>query len=165
MKMKKNKLPGFTLADVLIGMLISSIVLASAYSGFERISVLFRSFKKNNEKIYDLTLFNRLLVQDFSRCNYVSGESNAIKCIYKDKEIEYIFHEAYILRKYSRVDTFSLGIKNIVITPLLGQDDFSTPVISECKLQLNAQDSVFFHYRKEYAADILLSLEKEEYVN
>jgi hypothetical protein len=159
--MKKNKLPGFTLADVLIGMLISSIVLASAYSGFERISGLFRSFKKSNEKIYDITLFNRLLIQDFSRCNHVSGESNAIKCIYKDREIEYIFSEAYILRKYARTDTFNFGVKNISMVPLSGQDDFSAVVISECKLQLNAEDSLFFHYRKDYAADVLLSLEKE----
>jgi type II secretory pathway component PulJ len=161
MKTNKNKLPGFTLADVLVGMLISSIVLTSAYSGFERISVLFRSFKKNNEKIHDLTLFNRLLVQDFSRCNYISGESNAIRCIYNDREVDYTFSETYVLRKYSRVDTFNLGVKNVSMIPLSEEDYFSAPVISECKLQLNSEDSLFFHYKKEYAADILLALEKE----
>jgi prepilin-type N-terminal cleavage/methylation domain-containing protein len=106
----KNKLPGFTLMEVIIGMVISSLVIGLAGSAFSLIQLQFRHYKKANDQLLEESMLDDVLRSDLQRCRNAIIE-NAERLILDDQSspITYQFNPGAVIRsKQAHSDTFHI---------------------------------------------------------
>ena len=160
----KQKLPAFTLIELMITMLISSISFGIIYSGYEIVSKQYQSYKSSNEIIADALYLNVLMASDFSKARNAQKNDDGFQLIdYENKSTIYELSEEYIVRKVSfSTDTFNVPVKNISF--LMNNSDVVTEPywIDEVSFDVNInKQAQTFHYRKQYDAAFLMDNEAE----
>lgn len=144
--------------ELIIVMGISTVVIAIAYTGYTMFYKQYLSFKKNADKISEVSLFDRLLVSDFSKSKYVIKKSDAVECVYRDKVIRYIWKDQYILRyDHNLLDTFKIeaGNLNILFQNKAAEENMlADKIMFESGKENNIRR---FYYSKIYGADILMN--------
>jgi prepilin-type N-terminal cleavage/methylation domain-containing protein len=157
----RSRLKGYTILEILMAMIISSIVLISAYSGMEKISFLYKNFRIKNEIINEVTLLNRILMHDISKSSYISEGNNSINCIYFDKKIEYIFNDNCVIRKSPLADTFNIPTSDMTLSFVKDGSGEATLFVNELNFVRTDKDEKYtLHYYKNYGADALINIKK-----
>ena len=100
-----RKLPGFTLMEVTIAMLIAAIAIAITFTAYRIVSGSYFNFYKKQEKVATLTIIDKLLKQDFIKARSIVKTSDGVFFEVNNGIVTYSFKDDYILR-----DQFSLGI-------------------------------------------------------
>ena len=161
---KQTRLPAFTLIELMVTMLISSISIGIIYSGYDIVSKQFRTYKTTNETIAEALYLNSLMNSDFSKARDAKKNRDGFTLLdYENRSTVYEFSEEYIVRKVSfSTDTFHLPIKNSSYS-ISGKDvleDLSW--IDEVSFDVTINKEVTsFHYKKEYDAAFLIDHEDE----
>lgn len=156
-----KKLKAFTLIEVLVTMLLTTIIIGIIYYAYEVVQKQFIHNKTNDEGITQLSMLNYLLEKDFNESAEVIAANNGITFLYNDlKSINYEFDEEYILRNTENVtDTFKIAVENatqLFLESLVNKGDLVDRLEMDLKY---SKESLYFVYTKEYASDILLQLE------
>lgn len=114
----KKKLQAFTITELMVVMLISTITITAAFSAYSIIDKQFRAYGKDNEKALNLSTIKGLLSDDFLLAKEVQGNKNGIRFQMDNDSIIYAIHGNYIVRKNSilntRNDTFAIKIEDSV---------------------------------------------------
>jgi prepilin-type N-terminal cleavage/methylation domain-containing protein len=160
-----KKLPAFTIIELMVTMLISSIALGLIYTGYEIVSKQYKSYKISNEIIAEALYLNAIMNIDFANARDVKRNDEGFELIdYLNRITIYELSEEYIVRKVSfSTDTFHIPVQQITYS-MLGSEimDEETILIDEVSFYVTVNKETHpFHYKKQYDAAFLMEREKE----
>jgi hypothetical protein len=157
--MKMVKIPAYTVLELLIVMIITSIVVALTYSGFQKIYQHYERFNMSQKQILSLIMMDREIRKDFEAADMLLKTEDGFVCNYHDRPIRYIFSENYLLRQeLDRYDTFLIKATQTEI--FFMKQTLTTQVFDELVF-MDSDNRRSFHYRKKYAGDILIKYSKQ----
>jgi prepilin-type N-terminal cleavage/methylation domain-containing protein len=154
-------LKAFTLMELVVAMIISSIVVLTAYESYAITSIQCADYKKKSTLIGQSYQLNMLLNQDCFNAGTIclNSDSNLIFKADGNPDITYSFRNNYILRQVNQVvqDTFYFTTSNMQakFESNLLQDNRNLLDDFSFKIKVLGED-VFIRLRKEYAADVLM---------
>ncbi len=162
-----RKLPAFTLIELAIAMLISSIVISITYTVYTLVQRSYAEFQKKNQDLAYLIRIDQLLKKDFRQADFIYIEGRHLKCTKRDIFIaDYECNPHYLVRKSLGLDTFKVEIGNYTcffekkrIDPasFLENTPLEMRRIDELILILTYhQDSIPYHYYKQYSSSDLI---------
>jgi prepilin-type N-terminal cleavage/methylation domain-containing protein len=157
----KKKLPAFTLMELLIGMIISSIVISFGYGAYSLVYKQYLSYKKIKNEIVEVTQLNTILYTDLVKAELVSFNENELAIDRKNNSpLLYDFNNSIVLRKdVGVIDTFK--IEPAIIT--------ASFVFADQKALVNAfsfeakvwGETEHFVFEKKYSAETLMNYENK----
>ncbi|MDJ1486106.1 hypothetical protein QNI16_36830 [Cytophagaceae bacterium YF14B1] len=167
----RKTLPAFTIAEMVVVLLLSAIVIGVAYRGLAFVLIRFSQFHQRSHLISEQVLFDKTLSNDLAHCRLLVAKENTIYCLYTAKTIRYQFAQEWILRMdHSRSDTFHLPTNHLSVQSITGtaqEQELLVPiplaVVNQVRFQtslLKEKDSTLpdtFLYQKKYAADTYLN--------
>jgi prepilin-type N-terminal cleavage/methylation domain-containing protein len=154
-----KKLSAFTLIELLIGMIISSIVIGFGYAAYSLIYKQYLSYKQVKEKVVEITLFKQVLSTDMQQAAIISFSENTLSLLNKNKNpLEYHFYDDFIVRKEKELsDTFKISASNVK-TNFLFQDQLI--FVNEFSFDANVLDEKeHFTFAKNYSSETLMNYE------
>jgi len=149
------KLSAFTLLELLIGMIISSIIITIGYSSYSIINKQFSSYKLYRTELVEIANLNSEIEKEFSDSEFVLRNQNQLTFKHKDsREVKFEFNEHFILRnEMQAIDTFWVNNKNYTF----GFLDNSEIFVSTFSFNSNLiGEDVFLNFEKKYSSDILI---------
>jgi prepilin-type N-terminal cleavage/methylation domain-containing protein len=93
-----RKLKAFTLLEVLIAMVISTLVIGAGFVGYEFTMKQYYAFRENSTVMSDACIFQSVLKKDICLARRVSLTSYGLSCNTQEKFIRYDFKRDYVLR-------------------------------------------------------------------
>ncbi len=157
--MKNKQLKAFTLLELLIVMLLSSLVLAVAYLALQLVNAQYLHFSRNTEETVALSVLRTQLAKDLERTSIVWRRGG---CLVLEKyavldnsaRVEYCFQDSLLLRRQEQLtDTFRFAATAIVFS-WEGAEQSQGPVD---QISFNGKlngESYPFLYRKDYDAQM-----------
>jgi type II secretory pathway pseudopilin PulG len=137
-----NKVPAFTIIEVLVTLMITSLVILISSTVYVTFSGYFNGFKANSEMHQQLFLFDRQINLDFQNAGkaFLSGDDLVISHN-NNEEINYRFVDQMIVRlENENSDTFHIQFSNL-------QFNYYLPgLIDEVKFDVRTSD-FFIHYK------------------
>jgi type II secretory pathway pseudopilin PulG len=110
----RNKtLAAFTLLELLVGMIVSGIVLASAFSAWRIVSRQVRTYDERIQAAGELSFFISRFESEVMRAARMTPVStDALRLELNSRLLTYRFHEKYVLRAEDlHTDTFFVQVK------------------------------------------------------
>ncbi len=160
---RQTKLKAFTLMELTVTMIISSIVIASAGTAINMVTSQYGTFQRKNDRLHDLNQFNSLLYKDFLRYEHIEYNSADLELKLTNSDgigIVYNWEEERVIRNHMNlvIDTFPL----IMTEPEIVQNELGQ--LSELHSVITYRKHEFpLMYRKVYApSEILNSKEFEQ---
>lgn len=159
-----KKIKAFTLLELLIGMIISSIVISLGYMTYFIVYKQYVNYKETRETISHIMQMKTVLTDDFSTAHTIISPLKDQLKLNNEKGIaavEYDFSARYITRKEgAEIDTFHLISSEYVplyvdptkneYLPLITGFSFDAMVLGEKE---------HFVFTKQYAADVMINKE------
>jgi hypothetical protein len=107
------KLKSFTIIELMMSLLISSIVISISYYAIVFFNIQFNHYKNKSATINSFLLFKKAMQNDFDKSGFIidsPGSDIMLFDVSKNKKIsEYSFRQQYIVRNnISGTDTFNL---------------------------------------------------------
>lgn len=156
----KKKLPAFTLMELLIGMIISSMIIASAYYAYSIIYDRYEQYRTIKKKIMESQQLQSVLNNDAYICDRISFDGNTLLLLKKnDKSVNYRFYDDVITRTENELsDTFAIAPVNIKMEfhfpehkQFVEQFSFETRILDE---------QAFFSFTKAYTSELLMNYKR-----
>ena len=96
----QNKVKSFTLAELLVVMIITAIVVGMAFSVLQMIQRQIHIINKSLNKSANLSLFEQKIWQDFNEFNYLEFDrkDNTLAMKSEIDSVLYYFDEEYVMR-------------------------------------------------------------------
>lgn len=157
-----KKVKAFTLLELLIAMIISSIVIAFGYEVYSIMYKQFLSYKKAKTEIVNTMQFNTVLTNDFYNSEEITFNENTIAVFRKNNEpLHYTFNDNYILRTRNEImDTFKITATNIQEKFVFKNEQMQSTLINELSFDaLQSGEIQHFLFEKNYSAATLLNME------
>ena len=108
--MKTNKLKAFTLAEMLVVLVVASIVISMGFLVLNMVRKQVIVIQKNYHKKQEIQLFETTLIRDFNARNAFFHQKDNIITLRNTKDsIQYTFLDTYITREK---DTFQIEVDN-----------------------------------------------------
>ena len=145
--------------ELLIGMIISSILIAFCYSAYSIINKQYLNYKAIRQEIVKSMEFNAVMNNDFANAEIVTFENNTLKMKRRNSlDLEYCFNDKYVVRKETEVkDTFKLFAMNIVAN-CLAQAGQSLLIVDDFSFNTKISSTTeIFHFTKKYSAETLVN--------
>lgn len=132
--MTTNKVRSFTLAELLIVMIITAIVVGMAFSVLRLVQKQIHTIQSNFDKSSNLALFEQKLWQDFNELNTIqyNEKENILFMKSEIDSVSYSFHDNYSLRNN---DTIKL--KLVLTKVFLNGKETKNGAIDAIKIQAN----------------------------
>ncbi|MBI4646419.1 MAG: prepilin-type N-terminal cleavage/methylation domain-containing protein [Bacteroidia bacterium] len=151
----------FTIIELLVAMLISSIVITASigiYLTLKELSFRYNEQYRNNAAIINLA---GLIKADIDNACFIrEGFGGIYLDMNNENRIYYSFEDSRIVRKINfQLDTFYLKNRNIEVENL----EAGSGLIENIKFEILYGDSALrFYFHKEYMPDILFKLYREQ---
>ncbi len=163
---KKYFLKGFTIAEVLVTLALTSLAITLSYSTLTYIQKLFYSYKAQNKFINEYTDLKKRM--DFESLNallvFEEGE-NEFKILRDSSKIEFtIFEKTILFKKANQVDTFHIEAKKIKKEyEEMKNPRWANKILRSIQFEAEYTKQKFnFYFYKNYDASVKLELDKEE---
>lgn len=154
-----KKIAAFTLLELLIGMIISSIVISFGYATYSLIYKQYLSYKTVKAKMMETTQLYSALSSDLFHAQMASFHEHTLLLYNKNKtELKYDFYENDIVRKTGEVvDSFHIAAMN-------RKEQFLFPDNKQFLTQLSFEINVLdepevFNFTKQYCSETLMNYE------
>lgn len=157
-----RKINAFTLLELLIAMIISSIVISFGYGVYSLLFKQYLSYKKAKTEIVNTMQFNAIMNNDFCNSEEITFNDNTIAIFRKNKApLRYLFNDHFILRKTDEItDTFKIAAANIQEKFVFKNEQAQSALISEFSFDAQfAGDTEHFLFTKNYDAATLFNKE------
>ncbi len=148
-----KKIQAFTLSELLIVIVISSIVISLAFSALSMIQKQVSTIQNTLDKTQDIEFLNRSLWSDFNSYNVMyNTKIDALFLSTPIDSFQYAFDENYIIRKK---DTIRVSLVNKKL--FLDGQDVSSGIIDAMELELTINNSPrkLFIYKNKSATHYL----------
>jgi len=159
-----KKISAFTLLELLIGMIISSIVIGFCYTGYSIIYKQYLNYLIIKENISNTMQFNSILNTDFTTASSIIFETDKLILDFKSApQLQYDFRQNYILRKTSDVtDTFMLSALNLVPKYNIENDQQPFLIVNDFSFDaVILGETEHFHFAKNYSAETLVNMQMQ----
>jgi len=154
-----DKLKAFTLLEMIVVMILMGLVTGIAFYAYEIISSQYYTYQQSMDHNNQLLLFEKTLMQDISKSEYLEKTTEGFQCIFPDKSIKYDFAGDYVLRTITVPDTFFIKIENDSASffnkTILSAGD---PIQKLSFTVLVKEDTLNHVFIKTYGADVLIRL-------
>lgn len=153
-----RRIAAFTIMEMIIVMLLSSVVFTIAFKSFEIISKHYISYKKNVDEIGDYSLLDRLISTNCLQCKRLEKTADGVLFIYETGRISYVFSQDYILRAQAGIlDTFFIEAVSHKVSYLGKEVLEENMLIDEVNIEGLVKGEVRkFNYSKQYAANEMM---------
>ena len=150
----------FTLQELLIVMILSGILLSTAYYGLRVVQQYHYRFDQRNAVNLQYQTLQSLLQRDVDRATYVMKEGEAIVCYRGNEAIYYEFtHEAVVRKQGGLTEAFTGPAQDMRCYFLKDEVILNHQPISELAFTiLSGEERLPFRVHKTYAADQLIQL-------
>lgn len=161
--MRVKKLPGFTIMEVTIAMLLSAIVIGLTYTVFSLVTRSYQSYQTGHREMATVLSLDGLLRRDFDRAELILKDTDGIVLISKNNIIKYRFYPDYVLRKGIAIDTFRLKTDSIAMSfegkTIDGSETSAEDSrLDELDMQLTLQkEKIPYYYHKIYSSANLIN--------
>lgn len=114
--MAKNKVSyrvfkAFSLVELIVVMLLTTVVVSLSYLVFDVISSSLFTFRADQYTIQEYQSFNSTLFEDVNTCQRLVSSREGVKCEFESKEVIYQFYQDYVLRKQEEwLDTIHVSV-------------------------------------------------------
>ena len=158
------KLKGFTIAELLIVLILTSISITLSYGTLTYVQKLFSEYKKQNRFLNEFTdLKQRMDFESLKATRVIEQQENTFEIKRDSAIITLQIKEKVILMKRNETcDTFHIAAKNIkkeyesMTNPL-----WTNRLVSSLKFDTEFSKQTFhFCFNKEHSASLKLKLEK-----
>ncbi len=151
-----KKIAAFTLIELLIGMIISSIVIAFGYSAYTLIYKQYNNYKEIKEKMMEVTQLHEALNTDFHTVEMISFHENTLTFYKKEYPLEYIFSDEWIIRKERDVaDTFRVAATEVHHTQRFPENGL---FVQQFSFEVDIlKEKEYFNFVKNYTAESLMN--------
>ncbi len=158
MNKKTNKLKAFTLMNLMIGIIVSGIVMASFYNAFDFLNEEIKLYNEQQTGVLDMLNLQINLNKDFMLAKKViPGEENSIVIEQTNGATSYDFQPGYILRtKNENRDTFKISVNDFQTE----KNELMWVKSISLKSMLDKRE-IFLFFNKEYTAQQLMEAEQE----
>ncbi|MBA3971408.1 MAG: prepilin-type N-terminal cleavage/methylation domain-containing protein [Bacteroidetes bacterium] len=111
----RHKLRAFTLMELLVGMVISTILISFCYMGYRIIYEQYLNYRNIKTEVVDAMQFRSVMNNDFQKSNVVFFKDQTLTIVMpKGQLLRYDFSDKFVLRKAGdAIDTFLLKPENI----------------------------------------------------
>lgn len=161
--MHNKKVPGFTIMEVTIAMLLSAIVIGLTYTVFSLVTRSYQSYQSRHREMATVLSLDGLLRRDFDRAELILKDTDGIVLANQNNLIKYRFYPDYVLRKGTAIDTFRLKTDSIAMS-FEGKtiDSSGTRAednqLDELSLQITLQkEKIPYYYHKIYSSANLIN--------
>lgn len=163
---KKYFVKGFTIAEVLVTLALTSLAITLSYSTLTYIQKLFYSYKAQNKFINEYTDLKKRMDFESLRSTKIIEESENNFSIYRDSskiELE-IFEKVILFKKKTQTDTFHIEAKKIIKGyEMMKNPVWSNKLLNSLQFEVEYTKQKFnFYFYKKYDASVKLELDKEE---
>ena len=147
----KNRVNSFTIAELIVTMLVGSVLLVILWSSYFIIKKYYNSGEEQNKKAVEIILFENQLRKDFDKASVAKYMNNKLELINISSKLEYIFLEGKVIRKQlSRTDTILIKVKDINFNYIEG-NFFLQSIIKNIEISILRDESVLrLFFFKEY---------------
>lgn len=155
-----KRVSGFTLTDVIVTMIISLLIVGTAFSIFRMTYNQLFSYKKRNSEYQQLLSLHLMLQNDFIQSETIECNSNAIKFNNSfGKGCEYSFTDTSIIRQVDCVrDTFLFPISEW--TAFNKKEKKETGIIDELSFVIEYNKISYpYQFYKAYPSEMELNNE------
>jgi len=163
---KKYYLNGFTLAEVLVTLALTSLAITLSYATLTYIQKLFYNYKEQNKFIHQYTDLKKRMHYESLKANLIIEESENNFVIKRDSStIELkILEKVILLKKNSQCDTFHIEAKKIEKEfELMKNPVWANKLVKSIRFETDYTKQKFnFYFYKNYDASVKLELDKEE---
>lgn len=148
---RNNRVSAFTLAEVIVVMAISSLVVISGYLAYQVIMMQMGLYKKNTELVMQAHQFNENFSKDLFLGNFAIRFDNTIKIV-SDDTVTYSFNQGFILRKNNSViDTFLIQVGEL--SSYLHGTETDSGNVDYVRLELSLANDIFpLYFAKRYSS-------------
>ncbi|SEC56469.1 prepilin-type N-terminal cleavage/methylation domain-containing protein [Tenacibaculum sp. MAR_2009_124] len=154
--MKRNKVKGYTILELLIAMVITSIIISILYILFSMLSQRCLAFNRNEFEVTQISMLKNTLKRDFYKSDYLIFDLGQLTCIGNNQTISYSLGDGFVTRRLkenSNVDTFEVKVKQI--NPVFF-DEKDLKILKNLSIRVDFLGrDLGFHFSKEYSSDIL----------
>ncbi|HET6243888.1 MAG: prepilin-type N-terminal cleavage/methylation domain-containing protein [Bacteroidetes bacterium] len=159
-----KKVKAFTIIELVVVMILTSIVVGIVYSSYSIVGNQFYMYKKTGIQNSQVALLKMLLNKDFTTSQTIKKGNNELFFYQENNLILYGFGENFITRNSNAVkDTFAISPINIdtrfLNQVILNNNDIVDELYFEAEIFKQQQ---VFQFKKQYAADVLIENESEQ---
>jgi prepilin-type N-terminal cleavage/methylation domain-containing protein len=161
-----KKVRAFSLIELLVAMVISSVVIASAYFMYSMFSKDLIDYKGHINKLSDAVVLNGILEHDINLAQAVKkNSSNGIRIEQGSANIDYEWQEDAVLRKTDlSTDTFHLFLKDVELNFMNTEQTVTGSLIDVLKFNSSTDGrEITFSFEKKYGSDMLVKSENKPY--
>lgn len=145
----------FTLIEVIVTLLLSSIIIGIAISGYTITNQQFKLFDTSTEQSLDILRLNNLIKSDIDKSDVIFYENNQLVCKNEQIETTYNFNSEAIIRNLNteipRKDSICLKFEKLEVFFNDEIKDFG--IIDNIMLTITSFEiKQQLHYTKRYSA-------------
>lgn len=159
---KKTNLRGFTIIEMLIAMILTSLSVTFSYSTFNYVQKLFIDFKKQNQFVSEWITLNQRLGIQFLNSRIVYKEEDKITFSGNSDVYMELGEKNTLLKKINLTDTFHFALKRIEVSfESVNNPAWSNKLLSSFHAETIFKGQKFaFSFNKEHDSVIKLELEE-----
>jgi type II secretory pathway pseudopilin PulG len=141
----------FTIIEIIVVMIITSIVIGSSMLLYSNMNKLQNSSFNKGEEESALVLLNAVLRKDCQQAEVVRYNNNELLCIKENSSVSYEFTPLQLIRKATITDTFPFQPVNVQV----GYADSTHQSVNRISFTLLVKkDSIPFYLFKEYSPQL-----------
>ncbi len=149
-----HSIKAFTIIEVIVSLLISSIVISLAYTVFINSETYFENIKKQSSYSIQYIDFYSVLKRDINRSNSIAYINNELILKFDNDQVIYSFEDEYVEREVlnKRTNTFDIAISNIDVKHLK-----NTKFVNEIIIQIQGVNLFEVNFIKQYSRHSLVN--------
>jgi prepilin-type N-terminal cleavage/methylation domain-containing protein len=164
-KIGASQVKGFTLVEILITLVLTSLAVTMAFGTLSYIQKLFHGYKEQNKFLNQLSSLKQRLDYESITCNTVINLSNnsfLIKHDTTETQLD-ILEKVILLKKAGHCDTFNMAVKNIKISfEFMRNPVWTNKLVNSLEFETEFTKQRFnFYFYKNYDASVKLALDIE----
>jgi prepilin-type N-terminal cleavage/methylation domain-containing protein len=156
-----KRLPAFTMLELIIAMLISAIVIATAYTGLKLVIKNMKTYSERHDELAAVLRLDELLRKDVENAIRVSMTDDKVDLAMDTVKVSYRFSSMQVIRTGAKTDTFAVrsNVPRFHYKGALVEDGPSQDAIDEITFDIliNGQ-TLPFRYRKYYSSTELFNI-------
>ncbi len=163
---QKYAVKGFTLAEVLVTLALTSLAITLSYSTLTYIQKLFNGYKEQNKFINQYTDLKKRMDYEALKASVIIEESENTFIIKRDSITSSlkILEKVILMERNNHCDTFHIEAKKIEKEfESIKNPAFANKLLKSLKFETQFTKQKFnFYFYKKYDASVKLEFDKEE---
>jgi prepilin-type N-terminal cleavage/methylation domain-containing protein len=148
----KKKLKAFTLLELLIGMVVSTIVVAIGYAAYTVVYKQYLQYKLLREEMVEIAAFKNEFQNNFYHSKIIKADDNSIYFEFSNnKKVKFTFFDTFITRQVDGLtDTFKVENNNRVKVYI---DESNTEIKDFVFNSILFNEPIVFSFQKQYSSE------------